>query len=481
MKENLSSSHFTSFRDPTGNLFLVDSRVIRLVTPEGQDDLQAFLKSGVSRKFFDSGRVVRSWQIDKEHQHLLPKPIMEALSCKGKEDVILLEHEKIPFSSYPYEWAPEMLHAAASLTLELAQELQSQGLGMKDATPYNILFNGPKPVFVDILSFEKRDPRDPTWLPYAQFIRTFILPLQASRHLGIGIDQLLMTKRDGVEPEELYRWLRPFKRMIPPCLTLVTLPTWLGSAHKPSDTSIYRKKLLKDPEKAAFVLRSIFSGLNRALARSKPLSRKSTWSDYMEGGNTYTSDTFQAKEAFVERALDEHAPKTVLDIGCNTGHFSMLAARHGSRVVAIDYDAVVIGQVWQKAMETGLNILPLVVNITRPSPALGWNNQEHSSFLQRAQGSFDMILMLAVLHHMLVTERVPLPEILRVISGITADLVVLEYVDRMDPMFQTLTRGRDHLHTDFTPEYFESACRVRFEILRCQEIGTRRLYLMRKK
>src|SRR5205085_7617271 len=125
---------------------------------------------------------------------------------------LVLEHERIEFASYPYEWTAEMLHAAAALTLELAQALMDDGLGLKDATPYNILFRGPEPVFIDVLSFERREEGDATWLPYAQFVRTFVLPLLANRKLGLGLDQILTTRRDGLEPEEVYRWAGPLQR-----------------------------------------------------------------------------------------------------------------------------------------------------------------------------------------------------------------------------------------------------------------------------
>jgi len=165
-----------------------------------------------------------------------------------------------------------MLHAAAELTLDMAEGLQSEGFGLKDATPYNVLFRGPKPVFVDLLSFEKRNRNDPTWLPYAQFVRTFLLPLQASRFLGIRLDQLLMVRRDGLEPEELYRWLSPLRRLLPPSLTLATLPTWLAASRRPGDTSIYQNKLRKNPDQAAFILKSLSEDFAAGLARSRPLS-----------------------------------------------------------------------------------------------------------------------------------------------------------------------------------------------------------------
>jgi SAM-dependent methyltransferase len=402
----------------------------------------------------------------------------------ARDGQMILEHERVDFPSFPYEWNPEMLHAAGLLTLDLTQALLADGLGLKDGTPYNVLFRGPSPVFIDVLSFERRQPGDATWLPYAQFVRTFLLPLLANQAYGLGLDQILTTRRDGLEPEEVYRWTRPSQRLRPPFFSLVSMPTWLGGKHKQEDNSIYQKKLLSDPEKARFILDHMLNGLRRTLNRLKPaVGKSSVWSDYMSTNNNYTADHFQAKQRFVGEALAEFGSRSVLDVGCNTGHFSAIAARGGAKVVALDYDPVVLGDVWRKARKENLEILPLAVNVTRPSPGTGWRNQECSSFLDRARGKFDAVLMLAVIHHMLVTERVPLADILDLAAELTTNLLVIEFVAPDDSMFQRLTRGRDELHKDLTPELFETLCRRHFEIVRMQYVeGTaRRLYLLRKR
>ena len=119
------------------------------------------------------------------------------------EGSLILEHRSIPFPNFPYEWPPEMLRAAAELTLRLAQAALVDGFGLKDATPYNIMFDGPRPVFLDVLSFERRDQLDPIWRPQAQFIRTFLYPLLANRYLGLQMDEILLSHRDGLEPERM--------------------------------------------------------------------------------------------------------------------------------------------------------------------------------------------------------------------------------------------------------------------------------------
>jgi SAM-dependent methyltransferase len=469
-----------SFRDPAGAVFAFEGRIFRVVNAAGVDDLTAFLNAPSAQVAVRSGTIVRSDLLSGE---ILERPAIRAIfeHAGGR---LLLEHERIAFPSFPYEWPPEMLYAAGELTLDLAQLLLADGIGIKDGTPYNILFRGPDPVFIDVLSFERRHPGDPTWLPYAQFVRTFLLPLLANRHFGLGLDQILTTRRDGLEPEEIYRWSRPTQRLKPPFLSLVSMPTWLGGKHDQDDQSIYRKKTLDNSDKARFILDALFNGLRRSLRKVAPKAGKSSaWTDYMASNNNYSADHFAAKQSFVKEALAEFAPRRVLDVGCNTGHFSALAAKSGAAVVAIDYDPVVAGSVWRNARAEKLNILPLVVNLTRPTPSTGWRNREWPSFLERARGAFDGVLMLAVIHHMLVTERVPLAEILDVAAELTTRILIVEFISPEDSMFRRLTRGRDELHKDLTVEVFEAGCRRHFEIVRVQHVenSTRWLYLLKKR
>jgi 2-polyprenyl-3-methyl-5-hydroxy-6-metoxy-1,4-benzoquinol methylase len=264
----------------------------------------------------------------------------------------------------------------------------------------------------------------------------------------------------------------------------VSVPRWLGAKHDDDDVSVYRRKRFDNPEKATFILEALFKRLRRQLKSVKPEeTKRSRWSDYFASNNNYSTEHFAAKEKFVQDVFREFKPRRVLDAGCNDGHFSIIAAGNGAEVVAIDYDPVVIGRLWRRCVGEQLDILPLVVNLARPSPAVGWRNSECLSFLDRSRGRFDTVLMLAVIHHMMVTERIPLEEVISLAAELVTGLVVIEYVDPADSMFRRLVRGRDSLHADLTVERFESACRTRFDIVRTQHLnGTSRwIYLLRKR
>lgn len=472
-----------SLRDPSGQVCILNERVLRIVNGQGLSDLQAFLTSAVSAEFVESASLVTTRFLNEQAlaeviEHADVRRIYEQ-----SPGATIVEHERVPFTSYPYEWPAEMLYAAAELTLDLAEKLLNDGLGLKDATPYNVLFKGPRPVFVDLLSFEQRNPGDPTWLPLAQFVRTFLLPLLVNKHFGIGLAQLLTTHRDGIVSEEVLQLLSPVQKISPPFLALVSIPAWLAARDSAKDPKIYEKRTMPDAAKARFILRGLLKSMRRKLAQAAPNKKKtSVWSDYMEKNN-YTRDYFPLKQTFVTEVMREHQPRKIMDVGCNTGHFSVIAARSGASVVAIDYDAVVIGEVWRQADAEELDILPLVVNLARPTPSTGWRNQENSSFLERARGAFDAVLMLGVIHHILVSERIPLPEIIELAAELTTDLLVIEFVAPDDPMFRRITRGRDYLFDSLTKESFEEACNERFETLRCERLDqtSRWLYLMKKK
>jgi SAM-dependent methyltransferase len=456
--------------------------VLRVVAAQNAGEFDGFLHTRVAREGMEKKRLVSTRRISgREAVARCESSILESLLRRWPEGA-LYEHERIPFPSFPHEWPPEMLWEAGRLTLELGRAALAEGYGLKDATPRNVMFDGCRPVFIDMLSFERRDPGDPLWKPYAQFIRNFLLPLMANQRWGLPLADVFVSRRDGLEPEEVYRLCGQWERLNPAILPLVSLPVWLGRKAG-GDETVYQPRPLADAEKARYIVDSVFGRLERALRRLKPSAQgKSTWSDYM-GTHSYEDPAFSAKEGFVKEALEQFKPSRVLDAGANTGHFSALSARAGAEVVAVDSDPVCVDQVWRRAHTQQLSILPLVVDLARPSPALGWRNRECASFLDRACGAFDGVLMLALVHHLLVTERIPLEDILELASQWTSSLLVIEFVAPEDGMFRRLTRGRDHLHAGLNEGVFREACAARFDIVKSLALpGTKRsMYCLKLK
>jgi SAM-dependent methyltransferase len=374
-----------------------------------------------------------------------------------------------------------MLYYAGKLTLYLAEQLMPVNYGLKDASPYNVLFKGPTPVFIDFLSIERRYPGDYIWKPYSQFIYNFVLPLLVNKRFHLPLSDIFLANRNGIHPEFVYRILGLFGKLSPSCLPLVSIPTWLASGYK-KEQNLYCCKLLDNHDKAQFILRRHLKYLRRKLDKVKPhRKRESTWSGYMD--TAHDKNYSQTKSAIIADVMREFRPKAVLDIGCNTGHFSAIAAKGGAKVVAIDRDPAVVGEVWEKARRENDDILPIVVDFTRPSPSVGWRNQECPSFIQRARGNFDAVFMMAVIHHMMVSEGIPLSEILALAAEISSKLMVIEFIAPDDLMFRRLSRGRDHLFEYLTPSYFEAACRQHFDIIKSYSLSpkNRCIYLLQKK
>ncbi len=380
-----TSQEIATFRDPAGSLRIQGDQVRRTVHPRYAPEALRFLQSDLARRFTGEGHLVESQILSSE-----------------ADQPLQLEHPRIFFPSYPWEWTPGQWVAAGELTLDLCSQLLREGWILKDATPLNILFDGPRPVFVDVLSIERRDPRSPLWLAYGQFARTFLLPLAAYKYLGWPLAGTL-HRRDGYEPADLYPYLSHWRRWSSPLRALITVPYLLESRKKSSGSP---RTLQQSPEIATEVLGRNLRSFARTLRKLAPKQRDSRWTDYQVAADHYSGDERRQKQDFIERAMQRLRPAAVLDIGGNTGHYSRIAAKSGARVVAWDTDVASSDANWSEARKAGLPILPLLADAARPTPAVGWCNAESLTLLERARGRFDCVLMLGIIHHLLLADQI---------------------------------------------------------------------------
>jgi len=415
---------FETFRDPAGSLYLENGRVLRRVFYPYADVILDFLHSEVGKGWIASGRFISAEVVSR----------LENTS-------VLLEHPRIAFPSYPWEWTPGQWGAAADLTLDLCEETLGLGLILKDATPLNILFDGPEPVFVDVSSVEKRDPASPIWLAYAQFVRTFLLPLAAHRHLGWPLAASI-HRRDGFEPVDLYPYLSPLQRWTRPFRSLVTAPYLLENRQTIENSALVRQ-WQKSPEIVDAILRRNLRSLRKTLHSLLPAEMNSRWSEYQENADHYNEEDHSTKKAFVQKALLRARPATVLDLGANTGVYSRIAASHNASVVAWDSDVSACECNWRTAREKRLPIQVLVADVARPTPSAGWRNAESLSLLDRAGGQFECVLMLGLMHHLLLSDQIPLAEVARLASELTRKWLIIEWVPNSDSRFIQILRGRD--------------------------------------
>jgi SAM-dependent methyltransferase len=438
MPELLTMPSLPTFRDPAGSVEIRRDGVYRTVRAPFDADILEFLALPLASEMVAQGRLVAS----------------ELVSTTDGE-ALVLRHPRVSFQSYPWEWAPGLWLAAAELTLTLCIDLVQQGWLLKDATPLNVLFQGTNPIFVDILSIEKMDLRRPIWLAYGQFVRMFLLPMLAYSRLGWPL-QALLTKRDGYEPEDVYAALSWRGRLKQPALSLVTLPSLLAK-NKRLQADGLASRPVDDPDLAKHILLKMLKGLLSQMRAVTPAHHSSVWSDYAETATHYDEEDHARKRAFVTRALETARPAHVLDVGCNTGVYSRLAADAGAEVVSIDTDLQAVDRLCASLKGSGKNILPLCVDLAHPTPATGWENQEYSSFLNRCAGHFDTVMMLAVLHHLLLRSQIPLDHVAALASRLTTRHLILEWVPPSDPKFRELLRGRDSIYAHITEKSFREA------------------------
>ncbi len=433
-----------TFRDPAGSVEILADSVLRTVVPAHADETLDFLASPLAHDLANKAELISSTVL------------------RSGADGLLLAHPRVPFISYPAEWPPSLWAAAAELTLTLCARLVEEGWILKDATPLNVLFQGTNPIFVDVLSIRRTEPV-PIWFAYGQFVRTFLLPLIAHTQLGWRL-QTAQTWRDGIEPEEIYATLPWRKRLFQPARGFITLPVLLAKMMK--SVGPIPPQQPSNPAQARRALLKTLASLHAALSQTRPSQRVTTWSNYAETAGHYSADAHAEKRQFVSETLDRCHPEHVLDVGCNTGNYSRLAAAAGANVVAIDQDTGALERLYAQSHASGDKILPLCVDLSFPTPATGWNNRESFSFLDRCRDHFDTVLMLAVIHHLLLSAQIPLDRIAELCAQISTRTLILEWVPPTDPKFIEVLRGREAIYTHITEQAFRAAFASHFTVER---------------
>ena len=453
-----------TFRDPAGSLSIAGEFAIRTIHPSSREEVLAFLASEFYLRAEARGDIVST-------------------VVEDSSDGLTLLHPRVPVPTYPWEWTSSQWRVAARLTLDLCEQALAEGWMLKDATPLNILFVGARPVLVDVLSFERWAGTSSLWLAYGQYTRTFLLPLVMNRLVHWPLE-LSFFRRDGYEPAELYEALRWRQRLSRTALWPITLPTWLDRRKGASEKAAAAVKQGGDPELNAHILKRTLASLRRSTEAAMPEAAGSAWAEYVQTSTHYTAADNEAKHAWVTGVLERLRPAFVLDIGANTGEYSVLAASKGAQVVALERDAAAAERLFLRTRDeqrTIQTIQTIHADLARPTPAAGWENREASSLLSRLAGRFDLVMMLAVIHHLLLMEQIPLGAILALCHRLTKRYLIVEWVPVSDPMFQSLMRGRDSLYGHLSEESLRAAGDGLFrEVERFALQNGRILYLFEK-
>jgi hypothetical protein len=452
-----------SFRDRHGRVYRVDGRVLRGLSTEATEAYRVFEASGLLRSLTGSGKVVATWE-------LVAGAVPKELQNEGW--AMVLEHQPVPFVSYPYEWTFGMLKDAALLQLELLREALAHDLILKDATPYNIQFVGSEPVFIDLPSFVPYR-RGETWIGYRQFCELFLNPLLLHAYRGLPFQQWLRGRLEGITPQA--------------CLDLMSRSDLLRGGvlahvwlHAKAEGRLAPTRNVTAGVAAAgfdkaLILNNVCK-LEKLVRRLRPRQGRSVWVGYRED-NSYTEADQVAKEAIVRDLLTGIRPGLVWDLGANTGEFSRLAAGHAGYVVAMDSDVSSVERLYRELKgEASKAILPLVVDLSDPSPGLGWQCRERQPLWDR--GRPDVTLALALVHHLAIASNVPTAELIAWFAGLGGRLIV-EYVEKRDPMVRRLLANKEDQYADYEQPAFEACLERHFIVEQRVALprGTRFLYV----
>ena len=399
-------------------------------------------------------------------------------ALRAEEYGAVLRHELIPFVSYPYEWTPGMLRDAALLTLDINLASIEEDLILKDATPYNVQFKGSRPVFLDVGSWEKITPGEP-WAGYRQFCMQFLYPLILQAYKGMPFQPWLRGSIDGITPTQA-RALMSFRdRFRKGTFTHVFLHARLDQSYSQRGrTGGDIKKELKSAGFGKELLKANLRKVRKAVEAADWHPPKSVWTAY-RGDNTYEDADNQAKAEFIRAVAGQRDWNLAWDLGANDGYYSRLIAEQARYVLALDLDPSTVELLYRDLKAEGNEqILPLVMNLTDPSPGLGWRGLERKAWTDR--GKPELILALALLHHVSITGNVPVRQFVDWLASLESQ-VVIEFMTREDPMVKKLLAAKRVEHEDYNREFFERCVGEAFEIERTQELpsGTRILYSLK--
>ena len=455
----ISKIENSSFRDRSGFLFYYENEIYRIINFSYKKQYEKFMNSELYQKLEEKNLIITHSEIENLD-----------IDCDYYK---IIKPEKIPFISYPYEWSFSQLKDAALLTLRIQKAAMKYGMTLKDGSAFNIQFHNGHPIFIDTLSFEIYEEGQ-IWKPYKQFCQHFLAPLALISKKDVRLNLLSKTFIDGI-PIDLAAKLLP--------------KTTFGNfglmahihAHAKSQKH-YEDKDAKIKQKT-FSKRS-FEGLIESLKSSIEKMAwnedNTEWGDYYSDTN-YTEKSFEEKKQFISLAIDQVKPKLVWDMGANTGVFSRLASTKGINTISYDIDPLAVEKNYLSSSQNSeQNILPLILDLTNPSSGIGWNHDERMSIMQR--GPADMVFALALVHHLAISNNVPLNKLAEFFSQISKFLII-EFVPKSDSQVKRLLLTRDDIFENYDVKNFEIEFSKFFKIINSKKIldSERTIYIMENK
>ncbi len=452
-----------SFRDPSGFLFRVEDSLFRQVNQSYKEEYDLLMRSGLYNHLTRSKTLISHQEVDID---LSPNP---EIAYK------IIKPELVDFISYPYEWCFSQLKEAAILTLAIAKRSLEYGMSLKDASAYNIQFQNGKAIFIDTLSFEKYQQGKP-WVAYRQFCQHFLAPLGLMANRDVRMNQLLSTNIDGI-PLDITSKLLPTKtRLDFGLMTHIHLhaKSQQRYADKPLEGRFSEASI--NPKAVLGLLESLISTVRKLTLKSN----STEWENYYQQTN-YSEAAFTNKKEIIKSFIAEVQAGSVWDLGANNGEFSRIASDQSIKTIAFDIDPGAVEQNY-RTMKANKEkyILPLIMDLTNPSPSLGWHHQERMSLIDR--GPVDLAMALALIHHLAIGNNVPQESVADFLSDICHYLII-EFIPKSDSQVQRLLMTREDIFPDYHQAGFEEAFEKYFQIIHKQTVSgsDRTLYLMKNR
>jgi len=460
MKKRVNRTEDSSFRDPNGFIFFVKNTLYRQINKKAQQDFDFLINSGLYQKLVKEELLV-------SHQKSPNK------LATTKDAYQIIKPQLIPFLSYPYEWSFSQLKDAALLTLKIQETALEHDMSLKDASAYNVQFIGCQPIFIDTLSFEKYQQNQP-WIAYRQFCQHFLAPLSLMSKSELRLNLLLRNFIDGI-PLSLASKLLPSSTK-----TNFSLLAHIH-LHALNQKRMASKKINKTKFKMTKAqMLSFIKNLKSTVENLKIKKEQTEWEKYYSFTN-YSNKAFEKKKLLLQQYLKKIKPQSVLDLGANTGLFSQIATKSGAYTVACDIDPLAVEKAYLDSKKNKNKLLlPMIIDLTSPSPALGWANKERKSFSQRAR--VDCVIAFALIHHLAISNNLPLPLIAKYFSDL-GNYLIIEFVPKEDSKVQILLQNREDIFKEYSKAGFEKAFLKYYQIISSKSIkeSKREIYLMKKK
>jgi hypothetical protein len=459
-QDNAKKPLGASFRDPSGFVFTLDGQIYRQINHSYQDNYNHLIQSGLYDKLTGDGLLI-------PHQEVSIKPPLPESAYK------IIQPEPVEFVAYPYEFCFSELKDAALATITIQKHALQYGMSLKDSSAYNIQIHQGRAVLIDTLSFEKYKEGQP-WIAYRQFCQHFLAPLSLIAYQDARLASLLTDFIDGI-PLDLASRLLPMRtRLIPSLMIHIHL-------HAASQRRFANVRSVSNRSVNQTAMLGLIDSLQSAIQSLSWSPNKSGWVVYYEEEHSYTSGGLEHKQRIVGEFLTRIQPGVVWDLGANTGMFSRIASGMGAVTISFDFDPAVVENNYIKASkDQETNLLPLIQNLTNPSPAIGWQNKERMSLIERANA--DVVLALALVHHLSIGNNVSLENLASFMHKLSPWLII-EFIPKSDPQAQRLLIAREDIFSDYTQERFEEVFNQLYVLHRADSIqdSQRIIYLMERR